>query len=453
MIRRYESYKDSGVEWIGEIPEGWDVKKIKYLALGKDTLFLDGDWIESKDIVFDDSQIRYITTGNVGEGKYKEQGLTYITEETFKKLNCTEIFPDDLLISRLNPPIGRCCIVPELGNRIVTSVDNVVLRPDNIYQKSFLKYAMSNPRYYEYTSLIARGATMQRISRGLLGDVALPVTPEGEEQTAIALFLDRKTIEIDQLIANKEKLIALFEEEKTAIINRAVTRGLDSAVKTKPSGVDWLGDIPEYWDVKRLKYLTLILNDGTHGTFKRTTLGYRLLSVRNIIKDEFMFLDDDSRISEEDFDIITKPFLVAEGDLQLAIVGATLGKVAIVPKLDEKFATQRSVATIRPKQELVHNKFLFYFLKSASFQSFLWLNAGFSAQPGIYLGSLASCHIPTPGLTEQTTIVTHIETECSRLDTIIDKFKKQIELFKEYRTTLISEVVTGKIDVRGEVEE
>ena len=106
--------KDSGVEWIGDIPVGWNIKRIKYLATGESSLFTDGDWIESKDIVFDESQIRYITTGNIGEGRYKEQGLAYITNEKFIELNCTEIFPGDLIISRLNPPIGRSCIVADI---------------------------------------------------------------------------------------------------------------------------------------------------------------------------------------------------------------------------------------------------------------------------------------------------------------------------------------------------
>jgi len=143
-MKKYDSYKDSGVEWIGEIPMHWKDVKIKQLAIGDNTLFIDGDWIESKEIVFDEDNIRYITTGNIGEGKYKEQGSRFITEETFEKLNCTEVFPGDLVISRLNHPIGRACIIPDLGKRIVTSVDNVILRPNENYSKDFLVHFFSN---------------------------------------------------------------------------------------------------------------------------------------------------------------------------------------------------------------------------------------------------------------------------------------------------------------------
>src|SRR5690554_7408304 len=95
-MKTYEKYKDSGIEWIGEIPEHWETLKIKQLAVGENTLFLDGDWIESKNIIFDEGDYRYITTGNIGEGKYKEQGNTYITQETFEELNCLEVYTNEI---------------------------------------------------------------------------------------------------------------------------------------------------------------------------------------------------------------------------------------------------------------------------------------------------------------------------------------------------------------------
>lgn len=220
-MEKYDNYKDSGIEWIGKIPEHWESLQIKHLAIGNNTLFLDGDWIESKEIIYDSGDYRYITTGNIGEGKYKEQGNTYITQKTFEKLNCTEVVPDDLLISRLNPPIGRSCLVPDLENRIVTSVDNVILRPSTKYIKNYLVHFFTNTNYFEYTSLVGRGATMQRISRSMLGDIKIALPPTPEEQTTIANYLDRKTTEIDELIANKKRLLELYEEEKTAIINQA----------------------------------------------------------------------------------------------------------------------------------------------------------------------------------------------------------------------------------------
>ncbi|WGX36426.1 hypothetical protein P7I82_32445 [Pseudomonas aeruginosa] len=118
----YPKYRASGVEWLDQVPDHWSSVPIKYMALERNSLFLDGDWIESKDISSDG--IRYITTGNVGEGAYKEQGAGFISEETFHALRCTEVYEGDVLVSRLNNPIGRACVVPNLGGRVVTSVDN-----------------------------------------------------------------------------------------------------------------------------------------------------------------------------------------------------------------------------------------------------------------------------------------------------------------------------------------
>ena len=145
----YAEYKDSGVEWLDSVPTHWSNVPIKYMALENGSLFLDGDWIESKDL--SDDGIRYITTGNVGEGIYKEQGGGYITENKFIEIDCTEVFEGDVLISRLNAPIGRACIVPNLDSKIVTSVDNVIFRPDHHYYKNYIVYLFSSEAYFKHT--------------------------------------------------------------------------------------------------------------------------------------------------------------------------------------------------------------------------------------------------------------------------------------------------------------
>lgn len=178
-MRAYEKYKDSGVSWLQgqQIPCGWTTCKLKNTAKSKGCLFIDGDWIESKNII-PDSNIIYTTTGNVGPGYFKYQSLGHISEQTFVDLNCTEVKPGDLVISRLNEPIGRACIFPKLGAKMITAVDNVVLRPDlEKYNKRYLMYQMNSPKYTISANLVARGATMHRISRSMLGDIQLIVPP------------------------------------------------------------------------------------------------------------------------------------------------------------------------------------------------------------------------------------------------------------------------------------
>lgn len=212
--------KDSGVEWIGEIPRAWSAKRIKTLALSSRSLFTDGDWINSPDI--SEAGIRYFTTGNIGQGYFKEQGNGYITTETFNRLNCTMVHAGDLIISRLNEPIGRACIIPGHYKDCIVAVDNVILRPDDGYNKKYLMYCMSSDRYAEYTALLARGTTMHRISRTQLGNIFLPIPPSSE-QAFIVSYLDEKCAAIDDVIAEKEELIGELENYKKSLIFEVVT--------------------------------------------------------------------------------------------------------------------------------------------------------------------------------------------------------------------------------------
>lgn len=208
--------------WLGNIPKHWKIMPLRYTATAKGCCFIDGDWIESKDIDYDGS-IKYLTTGNVGSGFYKEQGLGYITEEKFKELDCTDVLPGDLLISRLNKPIARTCIVPDLGSRIVTAVDNVIFRPNpNILDRKFACYYLNNGRLTEHANIIARGATMHRVSRTMLGHLPV-VLPPLDEQRDIVAFLDKECNQYDNRIVKANHQIDLLKEYKQSLITEIVT--------------------------------------------------------------------------------------------------------------------------------------------------------------------------------------------------------------------------------------
>ena len=211
--------KDSCVEWIGEVPAEWEIRRVKTLACGQEALFLDGDWIESD--VIEDEGIRYLTTGNVGDGYYKEQGTGFISKETFDKLKCLRVLPGDVLISRLNEPLGRACLAPDAFNEYVIAVDVVVIRGEAFLNR-FLVYAMNEPHYAETALMRARGSTMKRISRTILGELKLPIPPI-EEQQAIADYLDTKTAEIDSLITAKREMVDKLREYRKSLISEAVT--------------------------------------------------------------------------------------------------------------------------------------------------------------------------------------------------------------------------------------
>lgn len=212
---------DSGIDYIGQIPAHWTIMPIKYTAQGKECCFIDGDWIESKDISSDG--IKYLTTGNVGPNKYKEQGSGYITEEKFKELDCKDVYSGDLLISRLNEPIARTCIVPDLGTRIVTAVDNVIFRPNpRILDRKFAAYYLNNVKFTEHANIIARGATMHRISRTMLGHLKIALPPV-EEQKQIVSYLEDQIAPIEAAISTAEKKVELLRSYKQSLVTEVVT--------------------------------------------------------------------------------------------------------------------------------------------------------------------------------------------------------------------------------------
>lgn len=216
--------KDSGEEWLGEIPAHWNVKPIRALAQSGYRTFTDGDWIESPFIT--DKGIRLIQTGNIGIGYYKEQGFRYISDGTFSDLRCTEVMPGDVLICRLADPVGRACVAPDLGCRMITSVDVCILKPKSDVDSSFLVYLLSACDYLEYLGAICRGGTRDRVSRSGLGSIRVR-QPPFSEQRAISIFLDRETTKIDALVAKLRKSIVHLKDLRTALITAAVTGKID----------------------------------------------------------------------------------------------------------------------------------------------------------------------------------------------------------------------------------
>ena len=210
----------------------------------------------------------------------------------------------------------------------------------------------------------------------------------------------------------------------------------------KGSGVEWLGEVPSEWRVAKVKSTCSHLRDGTHGSFERVDVGYPLLSVRNIVNSKFVLLTDDSCISEHDYKSISKSLIIKAGDLQLAIVGATLGKVALVPENMPKFVTQRSLSTLRPIAKILYNRFLFYFAGNSYFQDALWSKANYSAQPGVYLYTISNIDILLPPIVEQTAIAAYLDTQTAQIDRKIDLLSQKAMQYGKLKQSLINETVT-----------
>ena len=216
--------KPSGVEWLGEVPEHWETVKIQDLASRKAKSFTDGDWIESPYITTEG--IRLIQTGNIGVGRYLEKGYRYISEKTFEELHCTEVTRNDILICRLGEPVARACAAPDLGRRMITSVDVCVVKVREDLNTKFAIYSMASRQYLSWVGSLVRGSTRDRISRFMLSKFGMPFPPQNE-QNEIVDHLEKVTAAIEATIDQAERQTALMEEYRTRLIADVVTGKLD----------------------------------------------------------------------------------------------------------------------------------------------------------------------------------------------------------------------------------
>lgn len=435
--------KESGIDWIKDIPSSWEINKVKYLATEPGTLFLDGDWIESD--VIEESGIRYLTTGNVGAGFYKEQGSGYISEKTFSELHCLNVYPGDLMISRLNEPIGRACIIPDTESRYVVAVDNVILRPNANYNKKFIMYGMNADGYAEHANMIARGATMSRISRSQLGQFWLAF-PNIEEQQVIADFLDKECAQIDSIAADLEKQIELLQQYKKSLITETVTKGLNKSVPMKDSGVEWLGKIPAHWDVKRFKDECSKIGDIDHYMPDSADEGIPYIMTGDFIGDEnnIDFVNC-KRISRGDYIRLSKKMKPMYGDILLARY-ATIGTVRIVD-IHEEFLVSYACAIIRIK-ESSYSKYIYYYLKSDTYFEEISQYIKTNTQANVGIDSIGRAKVPVPPIEEQEEISEFLDKKCHEINLVLRDKQKQLLTIQQHKKSLIYEYVTGKKRVK-----
>ncbi len=435
-----EKMRPSGIGWIKDIPESWKTSKVKFLATEPDTLFLDGDWIESD--VIEETGIRYLTSGNVGAGFYKDQGSGHISEKTFRELHCLKVFPGDLMISRLNEPIGRACIVPEGEPCYVVAVDNVILRPNKEYDRKFIMYAMNTEGYAEHGNMIARGATMSRVSRSQLGQFWLAF-PGISEQRAIADFLDSRCAKIDSVIADLEKQIETLQKYKRSLITEAVTKGLDRSAPIQHSGIDWIGTIPAHWNIKKIKYVASKIGSGKTpkgGAEVYEDEGIIFIRSQNVY-DDGLHLEDVKYISESiDAEMHTTRLLF--GDVLFNITGASIGRCCIY-SLQDKGNVNQHVCIIRTNEKC-YNEYLRYVLNSDIGKVQTAINQMGGNRDSLTFEQIGLFVFPLPPRHEQVEIANVLRDKCKHVEAVINEKKKELATIHQYKQSLTYEYVTGK---------
>lgn len=440
-MNRFDSYKDSGIEWIGQIPSHWKVTRLKFLGKA-----IGGMTYSPKDVVGEkDEGVLVLRSSNIQNGQLDLTNNVYIKSQIPLKLRLK--IGDILICSRNGSQrlIGKNILIDERMEGKTFGAFMMVFRSDNY---SFL-YNFFNSPIFKSQSALFLTSTINQLTSGTINNFVIAYPESTDEQLAIAKYLDQKTTEIDNLISKKERLIELLEEEKTAVINQAVTKGLDPNVPMKDSAIKGLGDIPQNW--KRILFKRIIdkIKDGTHGTFKRVDRGYLFLSAKNVQNNKLSIGENESQISEESYKEITKNGFPKKNDLLITCVG-TIGR-AMVYKEKESIAFQRSVTFLRLNQFNANPDFYKYYVQSDYFQNVLISLAKTSAQSGVYMSDLSNSACLLVPLEEQDAIVEFLDKKIKKFESVKDKLYTEINYLKEYKIALISEVVTGKVDVRDEV--
>lgn len=444
--RAYPRYKDSGVEWLSQIPDGWSTKSLRSFAEPGNKTFIDGDWIETPYITTEG--VRLIQTGNIGVGRYREQGFRYVAEETFHVLHCTEVLPGDILICRLAEPVGRACVAPDLGVKMITSVDVTILKPSEDVCARFVVYSLSCDRYLGYLSSICRGGTRDRVSRSMLGSIRIQCPPL-PEQRAIAAFLDRETARIDALIAKKRRQIELLQEKRSALITRAVTKGLDPNAPMKDSGVEWLGEVPAHWHHRKLGYIADAMGGSTPSKANEEYWSGTIPWVspkdmkRRVIEDAEDHISEDA-ICDTSLRLLPPPVVL------MVVRGMILAHSFPVAVTTAPVTINQDMKALKPKPGFTAD-YIAFLLEGIGDVILSHVEESAHGTRCLRTDLWKNISVFIPGETEQAVICAYLHEHISKLDQLTDRVSVSIERFREYRSALVSAAVTGQIDVRQEV--
>ena len=438
---RYPEYKDSGVEWLGEVPEHWEVVRLNTIATCNDEVLLES--------TPEDYKIEYVEISGVQAG----QGIVETAALPFGNApsRARRVVRDgDVLVSTVRTYLRAIAQVKCPPENMIASTGFAVLRPRRI-DSGFLGYACHAEGFVSEVIARSVGVSYPAINASELTRLPLPL-PTTPEQTAIATFLDRETAKIDALVAEQEKLIALLQEKRQAVISHAVTKGLDPNVPMKDSGVEWLGEVPGHWEPKRLKFLASNIKAGPFGSALTKDMyvgsGYRVYGQEQVIPGDFAI--GDYYIDEAKFAELSQ-YETRTDDVLISCVG-TFGKIAVVPADAAPGIINPRLIRLRTAKDVMP-LFLAEVLRSTvTFEQFSVLSRG-GTMDVINIGTLSDIWIALPPIAEQSAILNEITTQMARFDALMAQAQSAITLLQERRAALISAAVTGKIDVRGAVPE
>lgn len=441
---KYDDTKDSGIDWLGQVPKNWIVSRLGFESWVRARL----GWKGLKADEYVDEGFAFLSTPNIKNNEIDFENVNFITQERFDESPEIKLSLGDVLLAKDGSTLGNVNVVRSLPRPSTVNSSIAVITPKESVNCVFLYYLFRSSYMEQTIQEIKGGMGVPHLFQSDLVKFYIP-RPSIEEQTAIANFLDAETSKIDALVAEQRRLIELLKEKRQAVISHAVTKGLNPNAPMKDSGIEWLGDVPEQWDVSRLGYESWV----------RARLGWKGLKASEYVDDGFAFLSTPNIKGNKEIDFENVNFISQErfdespeiklrvGDVLLAKDGSTLGIVNYVKELPRPTTVNSSIAVISPNDRL-KGSYLFYLFRTTYMEHTIQRIKGGMGVPHLFQSDLNKFYLPIPPTDDQDKIIEFLTAKIGHIDSLEAEAEKTIELLQERRTALISAAVTGKIDVR-----
>ena len=437
----YSRYKPSGVDWLGDVPEGWKVKRLKYSASINDEVL--------PETTPSDFELKYVDIGGVDA----VNGVTIVEDIVFEDApsRARRIVRDgDTIVSTVRTYLQAISPIRKPPDNLIVSTGFAVIRPWNI-DAGYLSYALRESGFVETVVARSVGVSYPGINASDVGTI--PITlPPAAEQRAIADFLDHETARIDVLVDKNRGLIERLKEKRAALISRTVTRGLppDAArtaglelhPKLKRSSVDWLGNVPEHWKVRKFSREVAIA-EGQVDPEVEPYASMLLIAPNHVESGTGALI---ARETAEEQSAESGKYLCRKDDVVYSKIRPALAKVVLAP---EDCLCSADMYPLNTRGE-IENRYLKWLFLSPQFIAWSVLEADRVAMPKINRETLNELRLPVPPTVEQLAIAVHLDRETTKIARMVRKVEQVIERFQEYRSGLVAAAVTGKIDVRGQ---
>ena len=424
-MKKYEAYKNSGIEWIGQIPEGWSVIPMKHYFYMKGRI----GWQGLKADEFTEDGPYLVTGTDFVNGKVCWERCYHISEERYNEAPEIHVEKGDLLITK-DGTVGKLALIDEKPEKVSLNSHLLILRPTkNNVDNHFVYWALQSINFKDYTGLASSGSTMASLSQEKIGEYPL-LFPSPSEQQAIASYLDYKVGQIDASISAINTQIDDLKSYRQSIINEAVTKGLNPNVPMKDSGVEWIGLIPEGWEVLKEKYIFENLD------YLREPISSESRERNNPIYDYYGASGVIDKIDH--YNVEGKVLLIGEDGANLV-----MRNLPLIYKAVGRFWVNNHAHILKPKVGIDYD-YMYYTMEAADYMPFI---TG-AAQPKLSQENLNRVSYPVPPFSEQKSIASYLDVKTLKIDAAITSLEQQREDLNSLKQSIISEAVTGKIDIR-----